>query len=111
MKQKVYKFESKYGPILIESTDAPSDRIRGKHEEEAEKETLGKFEDAIQTVKNLGLLIRSTLEDISPDEASVEMGVKLDAKANAFLVSSSTEVQFKFTIKWIKSEKKDQEIT
>lgn len=100
MKQKVYIFESDYGNILIESDSANGRITRGEKKNEPVSQSVGKFEDAIKTVANLGKLIKDTLEEIAPDEASIEMGVKFDAKANAFLVSSSSEVQFKFTIKW-----------
>lgn len=65
-----------------------------------------KFEEALQKVKPATMAIISTLRELgdSPDEASVEFGVKLSAKAGVIVASADTEANFVFKLTWKRKE-------
>lgn len=68
------------------------------------------FEEALQAIKPAASAVTAILRDLgdSPDEASVEFGVKLSAKAGAVFVSVDAEANFVFKLMW---KRKDKVIT
>src|SRR5262245_17611227 len=72
------------------------------------KKVTQKFEEARRKVKPATLAIISTLRELSdsPDETSVEFGVKLSAKAGVVIASADTEANlvFKLTVAFIGCE-------
>jgi hypothetical protein len=60
------------------------------------------FQDALSRLRPATRAVVDQLRDLSPDEATVEFGIKLDAKAGAFLASAGTAANFKVTLKWKK---------
>ena len=79
----------------------------------AEVEQLGGEEDvslsglnidgAMDAVKGIAAKIHGVLETVSPQEASVEFGIKLAAKSGkltGLLVEGSGDASFKINLKW-----------
>jgi hypothetical protein len=68
------------------------------------------FEAALDKVKPVASAVIAKLRDLSdlPDEVGVEFGIKLGAKAGAFIASADSEANFKVTLTWkCKREKKE----
>jgi hypothetical protein len=57
---------------------------------------------ALQKVKPAASAVVATLRDLidSPDEITVEFGVKLSAQAGAILTSANAEANYKVTLSW-----------
>lgn len=58
------------------------------------------FREALARLRPVTEAIVNQIREISPDEAVVEFGIKLDAKAGAFLASAGTSANFKVTLTW-----------
>ena len=61
------------------------------------------IDGAMDAVKGIASKIHGVLETVSPQEASVEFGVKLAAKSGkltGLLVEGSGDASFKITLKW-----------
>jgi hypothetical protein len=60
------------------------------------------LEAALQKIKPAASAVVATLRDLadSPDEITVEFGVKLSAKAGAILASADAEANYKVTLSW-----------
>lgn len=60
------------------------------------------LEGALQKIKPAASAVVATLRDLadSPDEITVEFGVKLSAKAGAILASADAEANYKVTLSW-----------
>ena len=89
--------------VVVEVDEAPPAGVEraGRAGEVAERaqETL---EAALGTVKEAAEALVKTLDRLArkPDEATVEFGVKLGAKAGAFIVCADAEAHFTVTLKW-----------
>ncbi len=59
---------------------------------------------AMVTIRAMGRRITDTVKQINvadrPNEVSVEFGLKLDAKAGAYLAKAGAEAGFKVTLAW-----------
>ena len=66
------------------------------------------FETALDKVKPTANAVISKLRDLadSPDEITVEFGLKLSAQAGVVLAAASIEANYKVTLKWTKKNKK-----
>ena len=62
------------------------------------------FEDAIDKIKPAAQAIIDKLRELrdTPDEISVEFGIKLSAEAGAFIASAGVEANYKVSLKWTK---------
>jgi hypothetical protein len=58
------------------------------------------FEDALGKIKPATKALVATLQDLGPDEATVEFGVKLSTKAGIVIASADKEVNFVFKLTW-----------
>lgn len=61
----------------------------------------GKFQTAIKGIKPVADSVLEVLKQLKdPSEISLEMGIKLGAKAGVILASADSEATMKVTIKW-----------
>ncbi len=69
------------------------------------------FESALDQVKPVANAVISKLRDLceSPDEISVEFGIKLSAETGVVLASAGIETNFKVALKWQKEKEQEGE--
>jgi hypothetical protein len=61
----------------------------------------GKFQTAIKGIKPAADAVLDLLKQLKdPSEISLEMGIKLGAKAGVILASADSEATMKVTVKW-----------
>ena len=64
-----------------------------------------RFVDAISQVKPAAEAVLQTfLELNTPDEITLEFGIKFNARAGAILASVDTEATFKVSLKWLNQD-------
>jgi len=62
-----------------------------------------KFEEALRgKIRPAAQAILAELKDLSPNEVSVQFGVKLNAETGAILAKAGGEVSFNVTLSWKK---------
>jgi len=89
--------------ITIEVDEPGSQGVtRGGRGFNVVEEAKQKFEDALRQIKPATVAIIKTLRELSdsPDEASVEFGVKLNANSGVILASAGVEANFVFKLTW-----------
>lgn len=93
---KLVSFESEYGEIIIESDE------RGVTRSGGENRSAKKFEEAISIIETIGNAIVSKVKAIkeSPDEVSIEVGLKFSVEAGAIIAKTSTEGSIVLTLNW-----------
>ena len=66
------------------------------------------FETALEKIKPTANAVISKLRELtySPDQITVEFGLKLNAEAGAVLASAGVEANYKVTLTWKQEEKK-----
>ncbi len=71
---------------------------RGRRLEQAKE----KFEEVLGQIKPVTSLIIKTLNDLadSPDEATIEFGVKLSSNSGVVIASAGVEANFVFKLTW-----------
>ena len=92
-------FETEFGEIHVESFERAK-TSRGNRSEVAKQ----KFEDAVNVIKTVGDSIVKKVKEIkdSPDEVSVELGVKFTAETGVVIAKASSEGSLKLTLNWKK---------
>jgi mevalonate kinase len=90
------------GSIVIEVDEPAQDGVTRAGRGDVVEKATQKFEETLQRVKPATLAIISTLRELSdsPDEASVEFGVKLGSKAGVVIASAEAEANFVFKLTW-----------
>ncbi|NOT63075.1 MAG: hypothetical protein HOP19_22940 [Acidobacteria bacterium] len=58
------------------------------------------FEDALAKIKPFARAIVTTLRDLSPDETTVEFGVKLSKKAGLVIAAAEAEANLQLKLTW-----------
>jgi hypothetical protein len=60
------------------------------------------FEEALSKIKPVAVAITNRLKGLSepPDEIEIEFGLKMDAKAGAFLAATTIGANYKVTLTW-----------
>lgn len=99
---EVITYETEFGEIQIE-THKPAIVTRGGESTTIKK----KFENAIGVVKSLGNSIVQQVQDLAetPDEVSVEVGIKFSVEAGAIIAKTSSEGTLKLNMTWKKDKK------
>jgi hypothetical protein len=97
------------GSIFVEAEDSPSEKngraLRGQQRGGAEQDRAQRFVDAVARVKPAAEAVLRTFQELqTPDEISLEFGVKFNAKASAILASVDSEATFKVSLKWKRKE-------
>ncbi|HKQ07601.1 MAG TPA: CU044_2847 family protein [Blastocatellia bacterium] len=100
------------GTLLIE-VDDPEIRtgIRSISPTEVAEQAKQTFESALEKIKPAASAIVDKLKSISdpPDQIGVEFGIKLSAKASAFIASSDAEANFKVSLTWKRNKAEGHE--
>jgi Trypsin-co-occurring domain 1 len=107
MKKRLIKYPLADGnDILIEVEYPGIEDVTRSHRTGMIEEATEKFEDMLRQIKPVTAAIISTLREIgdSPDEASVEFGVKLNANSGIILASAGVEANFVFKLTWKRKE-------
>jgi hypothetical protein len=63
------------------------------------------FLESLAGLEPIARTIRERIEGLAADQASVEFGVKLNAKTGVVLASAETEGHFKVTLTWKKPDR------
>ena len=73
-------------------------------EEGGIKKANSKFEKALEPIRNISNQLVQNIKDINitPDEVSVELGLKFNAEAGIIISKASTEANIKINITWKK---------
>ena len=97
---EIITYETEFGTIQIESFERAKSS-RGKTNETVKK----KFEEAVNVIKTVGNSIVSKVKEIkdSPDEVSVELGIKFTVEAGVVIAKTSSEGALKLTLNWKKN--------
>lgn len=95
--------------VLVES-DEPESRgpvVRGVGLHEITETAEQTFEAALAKIRPVAAAVIAKLRDLSdaPEQVAVEFGIKLGAKAGAFIASADTEATFKVTMTWKREQK------
>lgn len=93
----IIELETEFGEILIESHQRATSR-GGKVDNIVKQ----KFEYAVNVIKIVGDAIIKKVKEIgeSPDEVSIEIGVKFTAEAGAIIAKTSSEGTIKLNLTW-----------
>jgi hypothetical protein len=91
------------GSVIVEVDEPESEGVvRAARPGEIAEKATQTFESALDRIKPAAAAVIAKLRDLSdlPDEVGVEFGIKLGAKAGAFLASVDSEANFKVTLTW-----------
>jgi hypothetical protein len=93
------------GSILIEA-DAPgsSEVLRGRGAAQVIEQVSQTLEEALSHVRSTADVVIAQLRAIpqTPDEVSVEFGIKFGAKGSVYIAGGEAEANFKVALKWQK---------
>lgn len=107
----IYEYLNEKGEkILIQGTESPDRLTRGDRDGGTPmfKKVEVTFEKALGTVKAVAGSLKNVIDEINPDEVSVEFSIKTEGEAGFFSICrASTGAEFKITLSW-KNEKKDE---
>lgn len=108
MPQEILSFEDADGTISVEliNPSQKSTTYRGGAGSPKITKAVKSFDKALDSVKTIATKAKNTFKDIadSPDEISLEMGIKITAEAGAVLAAVGGEVHFVIGIKWNKEK-------
>jgi len=105
MEKQVYFFETEDGEKIFIEVDSQTPQRGGRvgaglENENDEPISKGKFNSALKQVKFFSKELIHIIKEVGPNEATIETGFKFNVKANCFVASSASEVDFKITLKW-----------
>ncbi len=110
--KRLVEFPLEDGSNIWVEVDEPegagwNERVSRRGDKTVEKANQS-FEKALDKVKPTANAVISKLRDLSysPDEITVEFGLKFNAKAGAVLAAAGIEANYKVTLKWNKDIKK-----
>ncbi len=91
--------------VEVEEPDRPGGpQMRGlPHQSHETRERASQtFDDALDKVKPAAAAIIAKFKELKtpPDQIGLEFGIKLSAKAGAFIASTDAEANFKVTLTW-----------
>ncbi len=108
----IYEYLNEKGEtIRIEAEDTRVQTAtrgsRGSDESSTIKRVQIKFEEALGTVKAAAGALKNVVDQINPDEVSVEFSLKTEGEAGFFTICrASTGAEFKITLTWKNEAKK-----
>lgn len=104
----IYTFETEDGEeirIFAEETNERATRSRGNQSPEV-KRVATSFEKALAPIKYAAKGLKRMMDEVAPDEATVEFSVKTEGSTGVFAICrASTGAEFKITLKWGDSKK------
>ena len=96
--------------VLVESDEPEKGPVvRGITPHELAEKAEQTLETALDKIRPVAAAVIAKLRDLSdaPEQVEVEFGIKLGAKAGAFLASADTEATFKVTMTWKREQKEN----
>ena len=100
----IYEYENAEGEIIrieAESSQRGNTRGRGGNDDSTVKRVRMKFEEALGTVKSAAAGMKTIIDQVNPDEATVEFSIKAEGEAGFFTICrAATGAEFKITLKW-----------
>ena len=113
MNYKIVKFETEDGDIIyVEAEDMQFGRednnqglaVAGSENDEGKniKNATSKFEKALEPIRKISNHLVQNIKDIdiTPDEVSVELGLKFNAEAGIIISKASSEANIKINLTW-----------
>ena len=95
--------------VLVESDEQESKGplVRGVAAVTITEKAEQTFETALSRIKPAAAAVIAKLRDLSdpPEQVGIEFGIKLGAKAGAFITSADAEATFKITLTWKRESK------
>ena len=90
------------GSILVEFPRSPGVQKVSLTSERTVERSAVALARAMDTVRNMAIRFRATVEDIpySPSEVSLEFGIKLDAEAGALVARTGVEATLNVKLVW-----------
>lgn len=88
--------------VMLEVDEPPPDISLATSLSETFVQAQDKFEDLLAQLKPATSVVLKTLKDLadSPDEATIEFGVKMATGSNIVIASGSVEANFVFKLTW-----------
>ena len=109
--KRLVEFKLDDGTVILVESEEPESRggavVRGGGGiEVVEKAEMG-FEAALGKIKPVATAFIARIRDLAdaPEQVGIEFGIKLGAKAGAFIASADAEATFKVTMTWKRDAK------
>ena len=107
MSHIIYEYQNEKGEtILVQAEEVRSNTRGGRDTEESTiKRVQVRFEEALGTVKAAASALKNVVDEVKPDEFSVEFNLKAEGKAGFFAIcQAATGAEFKITLTWKKDK-------
>lgn len=110
--KRLVEFPLEDGSIVLIESDEPEAKgpiVRGIGPREMAERAEQTFESALGRIKPVAGAVIAKLRDLSdpPEQVEIEFGIKLGAKAGAFITSADAEATFKVTLTWKRAPKEN----
>ena len=110
--RRLVEFPLEDGTTVLVESDEPESKgpvVRGVGAREIAEKAEQTFETALSKIKPAAAAVIGELRALrdAPEQVAIEFGIKLGAKAGAFITSADAEATFKITLTW-KSEAKEE---
>jgi hypothetical protein len=108
--KRLVEFPLEDGTTVLVESDEPDSKgpvVRGVGPREIAEKAEQTFETALGKIKPAAAAVIAKLRDLSdpPEQVAIEFGIKLGAKAGAFITSADAEATFKITLTWKRDPK------
>ena len=103
----IYKYINAEGEEILVKGESLRENTRGGRDakETIIKRVQVKFEEALGTVKAASKGLKKVVDEVNPDEVSIEFSLKAEGETGFFtIVRAATGAEFKITLTW-KNEK------
>jgi hypothetical protein len=109
---RLIEIPSESGSIIAEVVEPDTEEaiVRASRLSGAVESVKFTFEEALEKVRPAANAIIGKLRSLSdpPDQVSLEFGLKLGAKAGAFIASADSEANFKVALVWRRASEKEK---
>ena len=108
--KRLVEFPLEDGSTILVESDEPESKgpvVRGVATREIAEKAEQTFETALSKINPAAAAVIARLRDLSdaPEQVALEFGIKLGAKAGAFITSADAEATFKITLTWKRESK------
>ena len=108
--KRLVEFPLEDGTTILVESDEPESKgpvVRGVGVRDVAEKAEQTFETALSRIKPAAAAVIAKLRDLSdpPEQVAIEFGIKLGAKAGAFITSADAEATFKITLTWKREAK------
>ncbi len=92
------EFPSDAGTVFVEVAENRVGPLPASNLDSDIRKAGQSFKEAIAGIEPIARAVMKQIEGLSPDQATVEFGIKLTGKAGVVLASTEAEGQFKLTL-------------